>query len=114
MYGSRKKKWTYIALALMLVIQLSLGLSGIFDDIVFADKPVKNKLDTPSNIQTSATADTVTLRWNPAVGAESYDVEMNGNLILDPVQNVENLTNDLFTIPISLHIFLISLLSSDS
>lgn len=80
MYRSRQKKWIYNALTLILVIQLCFGLSGIFDDNVFADKPAENKLDIPSNIQTSATDDAVTLKWDPVSTAQSYDVEINGNV----------------------------------
>lgn len=80
MYESRQKKWIYIVLALILATQLCFGMSGIFDDKVFADKKSNGKLDIPSDIQASATADTITLKWSLVSEAESYDIELGGTV----------------------------------
>jgi hypothetical protein len=87
MYRTGKKKWSYHVLALVVFIQLCFIMSGISEDNVFADKSVKNKLDTPDNIQTSATVDTISVEWEPVKKAVSYEIEINGNVTQDIIAN---------------------------
>lgn len=76
----RNRKWLFNILILVLVMQLSVGMSGIFESEVFADKDDKDKLEAPGNIQVSVTVDTVSIEWDAVKKADSYEIEFNNEV----------------------------------
>lgn len=80
MYGNRKKRRIYSVFMILLIFQLCFGMPGILSEEVYSDELDKDKLDIPGNIQTSATVNTIALKWNPVAEAESYDIEINGSV----------------------------------
>lgn len=96
MCGSKKKRWIYIALALAVAIQLCLGMSGIPDDFVFADKSAPSKLDTQSGIQASVTecvygdpkvSETMETGSGMGLMAEYYEKNILEDLVFKRIDN---------------------------